>query len=87
MTTSHFHTNRSAASDLHVYGLAGIELSRATERREGDLINTLTHGPNPLSAIRQRVGDTLIRLGTDLAGEAARTPRAPQSAQPRIDMA
>jgi len=91
MTTSLFNTRQSAASDLHTYGLAGIELNRTTERREAtrqhDLITLLSSRPERTSPVRQWIGDAIIRMGVGIAGEAARRPRVTPETHPRIDMA
>ena len=91
MDTNRIHTHRSAASDLYDYGLAGIELNRKAERRDAarqqEAIGTTTGTLGRMTAVRQRIGDAMIRLGTGIAGEAATSPRVEPRPHPRVDMA
>ncbi|HYH11931.1 MAG TPA: hypothetical protein VD789_06210 [Thermomicrobiales bacterium] len=91
MSTTLFQYHQSAAIDLHVYGLAGIELDRRNERREvtrrRDLIASIPRTPDEVSTVRQWIGDAMIRIGTGIAGEAARAPRVAPESHPCIDMA
>lgn len=91
MSTTHVRLHQSAVADLHLYGLPGIELRRKTDRRRAtrqrDLIASIQNTPDQVSAVRQRIGDAMIRIGTGIAGEAARAPRVAPDTHPCIDMA
>ena len=81
MYHSHSTTSRSAADDLRAYGLAGIDLQRAGERRHDRSVATLGHRGRT-SIVRQRLGDAMIRFGTGIAGEAAKAPHVSPDLRP-----
>lgn len=91
MYHTHSTSRPSAGDDLRAYGLAGIELHRATERREAehqrDHATSTLPAASHMSSVRQRIGDALILLGSRLAGEAAKAPRVEPGVRPKIDMA
>ncbi|HEV2127077.1 MAG TPA: hypothetical protein VGR22_00485 [Thermomicrobiales bacterium] len=87
MTISSTSHRPSAAEGLHTYGLAGIDLQRATERRTtATSARTTDRQSSLLHRMRQAAGDAIIRLGASIAGEAARPTTAP-SIQPKVDLA
>lgn len=90
MNTTHHHTQSTA--DLRAYGLPGIELTRARERREAELERDhiaarLGRGTGPLHGARQAIGMALLRLGAGIAGEAATSPRVTPPTAPKVDLA
>lgn len=77
---SHSHHHNPSTAGMHTYGLAGIELARATERRDAERQRDAIAGmrataPGPLAGIRQALGEAMIRIGATIAGEAAKAPR------------
>jgi hypothetical protein len=86
---SSHHSN--AAHALVSYGTIGLELNRTVGRREREIhrdrVAAALGRPDAITTARQWLGDAIVRLGTSLAGERARTPRVPTHTTPKIDMA
>lgn len=88
-----FHTSNhhptTAADGLRTYGLSGIELGhRAGERNLASARgqqHRQVQGRSRVDSIRQWLGDTMIRAGIGLAGEAARPVGRPVI-QPKATM-
>jgi hypothetical protein len=86
---SSHHSN--PAHDLVSYGTIGLELNRTVGRREREIhrdrVAAALGQRDAVTIARQWLGDAIVRLGTGLAGEQARTRRVPTSTTPKIDMA
>ena len=85
---SHIH---SASTDLVSYGTIGLELNRTAGRREREIhrdrVAAALGRPGSVAIARQWLGDAIVRLGTSLAGERARTPRIAPGTAPKVDVA
>jgi hypothetical protein len=84
---THTHQSHTSADGLFAYGLTGIELGHVTNRRDAerqrDRIAAAARAASPVEGIRQRLGEAMVRLGTGLAGEAAKTPRVGAGITPK----
>jgi hypothetical protein len=78
----------SAAQGLRSYGLASIELQRASERRatEATRLGADDRSAGLLHRVRRIGGELMIRIGAGIAGDHA-APTVNAGARPRIDMA
>ncbi len=78
----------SAAQGLRAYGLASIELQRASERRTAAATppGAIGRSPGLLHRMRQLGGELMIRIGAGIAGDTAGAAVNP-AARPGIDMA
>lgn len=68
------------------YGLTGIELSRAMERRDTERqqrqVTSTLQLPGRVFTVRQWLGDTIYRFGTRVSGTAS----APQASPADLDV-
>ena len=78
-TSTHHQT--SAAAGMRAYGLSGIELGHRASERQLAAVHGLQlqeiQVRSRINNFRQWLGDAMIRAGTDLAGDAARSAQRP----------